>query len=350
MREGFYMKTIHRVRSQWFNGFVVMIFAATFTTFASYNNAYADYKDPLDSAAVPMASVEQSLLIDVVHAGKRLVAVGERGHILYSDDLGANWTQATVPVRSQLNAVTFINDLQGWAVGEDAVILYTSDGGESWQKQFDDRDADMRGPLLDVYFKDVHEGFASGVFNKLYHTRDGGKTWENWQEHADNLDEWHLLAMSSPVPGVIYVASEAGLLFRSVDGGESFVPMQTDHDGSFHGVLVARDEQGQDRIVLTGVGGKLFVSVDSGESWKELDSHTEAGLSGGTLLPDGSILVVGADGVMINIAQDLSTVRKLQRDNGLPLISVTLVGDEKLVLVGLGGIQLLTVEEVTQHD
>lgn len=313
-------------------------------------DAHADYLDPLDQSAVPMASAQHSLLLDVVKAGDRLVAVGERGHILYSDDQGVSWTQAQVAVRSQLNAVYFWDGQRGWAVGEDAVVLHTDDGGKSWTKQFDARDAEMKGPLLDLFFTSANEGYAIGVFNKLYRTTDGGQNWENWQEHADNLDEWHLFAMASPAEGVIYVASEAGLLFRSVDGGDSFTPLQTDHDGSFHGVLVRRDADGQDRIVLSGVGGKLFVSRDSGESWHELDSQTEAGLSGGTWLADGSALIVGADGIMLNLSADLTTVRKYQRENGLPLSSAVTVEQGKLVLVGLGGIQSLNAAEVKQYD
>ncbi|WP_372832294.1 YCF48-related protein [Pontibacterium sp.] len=312
--------------------------------------SYADYLDPLDLPSLPMDSAQHSLLLDVVSAGDRLVAVGERGHILYSDDQGMNWTQAQVAVRSQLNAVYFWNDQQGWAVGEDAVILHTSDAGQTWTKQFDARDEEMKGPLLDLFFKSADEGFAIGVFNKLYHTRDGGQSWENWQEHADNLDEWHLFAMSSPVEGVIYVASEAGLLFRSLDGGNSFEPLQTDHDGSFHGVLAKRGSDGEDRLVLSGVGGKLFVSADSGQSWNELDTHTEAGISGSTWLADGSALIVGADGVMLNVSPDLASVKKYQRDNGLPLSSVVVANNGGLVLVGLGGVQTLSTSEVTQHD
>ncbi|MEH6579938.1 MAG: YCF48-related protein [Amphritea sp.] len=310
----------------------------------------ADYQDPLDMPALEMGSAPQSLLLDVAQAGDRLVAVGERGHILYSDDLGANWTQAEVAVRSQLNAVYFLDAQRGWAVGEDALILHTTDGGLTWQKQFDARDAEMKGPLLDLYFKNADEGFAVGVFNKFYHTVDGGKHWQAWQEHADNLDEWHLFAMASPVEGTIYVASESGLLFRSLDDGESFAPLQTVHDGSFHGILAKRGADGLDRLVLSGVGGKLFTSVDSGESWTELDTQTEAGLSGGTWLADGSALIVGADGILLKVSSDLSSVQKFQRDNGLPLSSVMNISEDKLVLVGLGGIQTLNAGEVTHHD
>ncbi|MEH6577657.1 MAG: YCF48-related protein [Amphritea sp.] len=344
------MKTIANNSQKRLDFFPIASLIAALLITVSSSCVLADYQDPLDLPSQPMASASKSLLLDVTQAGDRLVAVGERGHILYSDDQGTNWTQAEVAVRLQLNAVYFIDDQRGWAVGEDAVILHTTDGGLNWQKQFDARDADLKGPLLDLYFKNADEGFAVGVFNKLYRTVNGGKNWDEWQEHADNLDEWHFLALASPIDGTIYVASESGLLFRSLDGGESFIPMHTDHDGSFHGVLARRGTDGLDRLVLSGVGGKLFTSVDGGESWLELDSQTEAGLSGGIWLDDGSALVVGADGVMLHISADLSSVNKFQRENGLPLSSVMIISEDKLVLVGMGGIQTLNVGEVTQHD
>ncbi|MCD7083180.1 hypothetical protein LRQ11_32305, partial [Pseudomonas sp. MAFF 311095] len=75
-----------------------------------------------DTVATPAFAIEspkaaKGLMIDVVHAGKRLVAVGDRGHILYSDDQGSTWTQAKVPTRQLLTAVFFVDDKQGWAVG-----------------------------------------------------------------------------------------------------------------------------------------------------------------------------------------------------------------------------------------
>jgi photosystem II stability/assembly factor-like uncharacterized protein len=47
-------------------------------------------------------------LLGAARAGERLVAVGQRGHILYSDDSGNAWQQAAVPVSADLNAVSFL--------------------------------------------------------------------------------------------------------------------------------------------------------------------------------------------------------------------------------------------------
>src|SRR5688572_33454441 len=83
-------------------------------------NAFAQL-DPNDAANKP-AAIEplaaNSLLLDLAVAGARLVAVGERGHVLLSDDQGATWRQATsVPTRVMLTSVYFVDGQYGWAVG-----------------------------------------------------------------------------------------------------------------------------------------------------------------------------------------------------------------------------------------
>ncbi|NOR49726.1 MAG: hypothetical protein GQ530_01670, partial [Desulfuromonadales bacterium] len=206
--------------------------------------AWAEYQDLIDLPATKIDSARYGLTLDVVQAGERLLTVGERGHILFSEDQGTIWTQAEVNTRAHLNAVYFADAEHGWAVGEDAVIVHSADGGRSWTRQFDDRDAGVKGPLLDVWFKNAREGFAIGVYNKIFKTVDGGKTWIDWYDHVDNLDEWHLFAIAVVNDEVIYLASEMGQLFRSADGGESFAPIQTDHYGSFHGILAKEGDDG----------------------------------------------------------------------------------------------------------
>jgi hypothetical protein len=70
----------------------------------------------------------------VARAGARLVAVGERGTVLWSDDGGAHWQQARVPVQAALTSVRFVDAHVGWAAGHLGVILKTEDGGQSWAR------------------------------------------------------------------------------------------------------------------------------------------------------------------------------------------------------------------------
>ncbi|MDO6748847.1 WD40/YVTN/BNR-like repeat-containing protein, partial [Gilvimarinus sp. 1_MG-2023] len=99
--------------------------------------ALAQWVDPLQTPAQTSAKAHTALLLDITQAGERLVAVGAFGHILYSDDQGASWQQAQVPVSVTLTAVSFADARHGWAVGHDGIILATEDGGLNWRKQLD---------------------------------------------------------------------------------------------------------------------------------------------------------------------------------------------------------------------
>jgi photosystem II stability/assembly factor-like uncharacterized protein len=309
---------------------------------------HAEYKDIVEMAAVKVPTAKTSLALDVARSGDRLVVVGERGHVLYSDDEGENWTQADVETRNQLNAVTFIDDKLGWAVGEDAVIVHTTDGGKSWTRQFDDRDADMRGPLLDVVFLTEKEGFAVGVFNKMFKTTDGGVTWNDWSGHVDNLDEWHLFNITVTADGLLYIGSEQGLVFKSTDRGESFVPIQTEHVGSFPGVIARRGEDGYDRVIAFGPGGVIWVSSDSAETWAKLKTETLAGLLGGAWLPDGSAVIVGHEGMLLRVDRMLEEVTSHPNESGLPFGAVLPASENRLVLVGFGGPQAVAIPQAVQ--
>ena len=74
--------------------------------------------------AVASDMASEALLLDVASAGSRLVAVGEFGHVLLSDDKGTSWRQAaSVPTRNTLVGVTFLDNQTGYAVGHAATIL-----------------------------------------------------------------------------------------------------------------------------------------------------------------------------------------------------------------------------------
>ena len=77
---------------------------------------------------------EKAAIMDLARTGKRLIAVGERGLIIYSDDSGENWTQAQVPVRVTLIGICFSDSDNGWAIGHETVLLHSRDRGATWEK------------------------------------------------------------------------------------------------------------------------------------------------------------------------------------------------------------------------
>ena len=100
-------------------------------------------------AAGPMAAttMQRLLLVDAERFGKRIVAVGDRGYIVISDDHGKTWRRAKSPAAPLLTGVDFLDDQLGIAVGHDSVILASRDGGETWTQQFSA--PGEKRPLLD---------------------------------------------------------------------------------------------------------------------------------------------------------------------------------------------------------
>ena len=185
---------------------------------------------PLQAAdAATITSIESpkavtSLLLDIAHAGKRLVAVGDRGHILFSEDAGRNWVQARVPSRQLLTAVYFVDDKHGWAVGHDAQILASDDGGANWELQHED--LEREAPLLDIWFRDTSTGYAVGAYGALLETSDGGKTWNDVSDRLDNEDGYHLNGITAVKDAGLFVVGEAGSMFRSADWGQTWEKVQ----------------------------------------------------------------------------------------------------------------------------
>jgi photosystem II stability/assembly factor-like uncharacterized protein len=289
--------------------------------------------------SVESAKASKSLMLDVVHAGKRLVAVGDRGHILYSDDQGATWVQAKVPTRQLLTAVFFVDDQHGWAVGHDAQILASEDGGVSWTKQFED--LKRESPLLDVWFQDVNSGFAVGAYGALMATTDGGKHWEDVSDRLDNEDQYHLNGIAAVKDAGLFIVGEQGSMFRSADWGQTWEKLEGPYEGSLFGVIGTAQAN---TLLAYGLRGNLFRSTDFGSTWEPVELQAargtlEFGLSGATLLDDGSIVIVGNGGSVIRSNDNGETFSVFNRPDRISVSAVTAAGNGNLILAGQGGVR-----------
>ena len=105
--KNFFPASLHlRFRSILIPG--LFLFLLAFSLFS--NLAFA-----IDSQILPLA--EKSLLLDGQVIDDRIIVVGERGHILTSEDHGVSWQQQQVPTRATLTSVFFVDSRNGWAAG-----------------------------------------------------------------------------------------------------------------------------------------------------------------------------------------------------------------------------------------
>jgi photosystem II stability/assembly factor-like uncharacterized protein len=297
--------------------------AGAFLAVMAFSPANAFERDSAFLDALPSQEATKHLLIDVTRAGERLVAVGEYGHVVLSDDNGATWRQAErVPTRITLTAVSFGSETVGWAVGHGTIILRTEDGGETWEMQNADPEAEL--PLMSVLAFDENRAMAVGTFNFAMITADGGASWdeviitdiatpldtfgeedtaaanggmaEDEDEFFDDVAaESHLNEIFKAADGTIFIAAEFGTVYRSRDGGRSFTILDTGYQGSFWGGLGLDDGT----VMVFGMRGNVWRSDDGGDSWYVVPTRTSQSLSGGTVLDDGRIVLAGLGGAVI---------------------------------------------------
>lgn len=303
---------------------------------------------PLQAAdAATITSIESpkavtSLLLDIAHAGKRLVAVGDRGHILFSEDAGKNWVQARVPTRQLLTALYFVDDKHGWAVGHDSQILVSEDGGANWELQHED--LEREAPLLDIWFRDTSTGYAVGAYGALLETSDGGKTWNDVSDRLDNEDGYHLNGITAVKDAGLFVVGEAGSMFRSADWGQTWEKVQGPYEGTLFGALGTASAN---TLVAYGLRGNLFRSTDFGKSWQQIKLLSESGplefgLANGSLLKDGTLVIVGHGGSVLTSKDAGRAFTVVNRADRASLAGATDDAAGNLVLVGQGGVHLAT--------
>ncbi|POF42399.1 hypothetical protein B0D71_13330 [Pseudomonas laurylsulfativorans] len=323
--------------------------------------------DPLDQPVAGVRQADKKPMRDIAKAGKRLVAVGDNGIIIFSDDQGLNWTQASVPVGVDLNAVFFADDQRGWAVGHGAVILRSTDAGASWTKQLDGRGLEAiiveyfkgnsgldeqsassylsailnmtrPGPaqfFMGVWFDSAGNGFAVGPFGLIMASRDGGETWQPWNTQIDNNDLLHLTSIRE-VDGALFITGERGRVWRQDSRTKRFVASETGYEGTLFGLT-----GGSGNLLAYGLRGHVFRSVNGGHSWSAVTSDFKGSVTAGAALERGGFVLVSQSAQAAISSNGGATFRPLAVKSATLFTGVIGLTANRLALVGLNGVTIM---------
>ncbi len=273
-------------------------------------------------------------LLGAARAGKRMVAVGDFGTVLLSDDEGKTFRQAAkVPVSSSLTAVSFADDKQGWAVGQWGAILHTADGGETWAIQRLETQEDR--PLFSVHFFNASEGVAVGLWSLVLRTQDGGKTWSAVDLPAPpdgGRADRNLFRAFVSAKGSLLVAAERGMVLRSNDRGQTWQYLNTGYKGSFWSGVALKDGT----LLVGGLRGTIYRSTDDGHSWQRSASDSKSSVTD-LIESDGRVLGVALDGVQLESSNGGASFNWRQRDDRLSL-TAALAGSQGVIRFSRHGV------------
>lgn len=325
---------------------------------------------PLDKSALPARTPGSGAFLGIARAGNRLVAVGSRGQIVYSDDLGKSWLQGQVPTGVDLVALTFADERTGWAVGHGGAILHTSDGGQSWGLQLDGRKAGelaiehLRAlptpdteearlaldrmidnevwmqesggtqPFMDVFFSDKAVGYVVGTFNRIFRTTDGGQSWASWSDRVDNPQGLHFNAVTGSA-GEVYLAGEQGSVWRLSADSSRFELVQTPYIGTLFGLsLIAPGV-----LLAYGMRGNVFLTTNAGNEWSQVNLPTQAGVTDGILCADGTVVLATQAGTLERSSDNGKTFSTVETKRPMPYYGIVESASGEFVLVGAAGIR-----------
>lgn len=332
--------------------------------------------EPRPADPAPLA--HESLMLDIEQAGERYVAVGARGHVVWSRD-GREWQQAEfVPVSATLTRVAFAGG-RLWAVGHDSAIIHSRDLGETWTRQH--FEPEWEKPLLDVHFFDANEGIAIGAYGLFMRTDNAGETWEatdiaeivtseaiDWEEIAEQEEEFadteaeeddsngwdedlydaeedfdrgcyefvecHLNALVVADNGDLMIAAEQGYGYRSRDRGRTWESFRFPYPGSMFGLLPVFDG-----IIAFGLRGNVQFTDSFGDQWEVLDTGIVSTLMGGTLDPDGRPVMVGSGSAVLTYDPDTGEIHAREDRLGSDYAAVLFAEDGTMILAGDDGLQ-----------
>lgn len=97
------------------------------------------------------------------------------GTLYWSDTSLGRWQEFSLYEDLQFTAVRFVDEMNGFAVGEFGTVIATTDGGDDWQprtfipNEFYPMAAD---------FIDADTGWVGGLDGVIWHTTDGAQSWQ----------------------------------------------------------------------------------------------------------------------------------------------------------------------------
>jgi photosystem II stability/assembly factor-like uncharacterized protein len=322
--------------------------------------------NPIDAPAIAVLHPDQVLLETVTMAGPRLVAGGEHGVIIVSDDNGAHWRQVVTPVDVTIDQIRFADRRTGWAVGEFGVVLKTQDGGITWTKQLDGVQAAQlmlssaeqiaaANPKDSVAAKHVRHAklFVSdgpdkpfflvqifdaqhvriyGAYGMAFETLDGGAHWADWSSHITDPGYLHPYGLVEQA-GVILIVGEQGMLLSGPENGPIKPLSASPYEGSFFGVV----QTPHSGLIAYGLQGSVFDSKDFGATWSQVANSSQSTINCAALATDGQVVAGDWDGNVSLVAG--AKVVATGTNAGFPIADMVEAPDQSLILVGISGVK-----------
>jgi photosystem II stability/assembly factor-like uncharacterized protein len=223
------------------------------------------------------------LLAATFAAGLRVVAAGEHGVTVVSDDAGTTWAPLGGRLPQTFTRIRAVSASLVFAVGPNGTLGRSSDGGRSWTPLGVSTSEDV----IDVSFADAFAGYAVDAAGTVLRTENGGISWQILNTGYSATPQ-AVLALD---PRTVLLIGGRGVL-RSTDGGDTFSRVRA------RIVAAARlfnVDRARGRVFAYG-SKNIVASSDRGRTWKKILRPRKALLASLDFVSARTGFVLGQDG------------------------------------------------------
>lgn len=226
-------------------------------------------------------STDPTLTDLFVFSEQKVFVVGHNGRILRTNDGGANWVTVQTQFGTGLNAITFIDNDNGY-IGGDKVFLATKNGGADWTTQ------ETEYNMADLHFFNEFKGLAVTVEGEIIFTEDAGQNWTTYRYKA--VDGFDKIEFVTEETGYIQGKHE---ILKTVDGGQTWFALLLAENGErFTSISFEDDKAG---LLTSNEYFKAFVyKTTNGGDFDIVEPVIES-LSSEVIVSEGEVEVYGAN-------------------------------------------------------
>ncbi len=299
---------------------LLVIFLLVLVFAASQVMAVANWTAQTSGATIALTSVR---FVDENNGW----AVGENGTILHTGNSGTNWAAQTSGTTSTLQSVYFINASTGWAVGQSGTILHTTNGGANWAAQT----SGTTSYFNSVRFTDANNGWAVGTGGTILHTTNGGTNWA--AQTSGTMSSLASVDFVNATTG--WATGFGGTILHTTNGGANWSAQTSGVTSFLTSVRFVNANSGW----AVGDSGTILHSTNGGTNWATQSSGTSKALSAIDFLDANNGWAVGQSGTILHttnggadwVTQTSGTgeyLLSVDFINARPIVKPPLVGSE----------------------
>lgn len=220
------------------------------------------------------------------------MVVGGEGTILMSDDFGATWHRGESPVVSDLSSVATSNN-SFWIAGSGGVLMKSHSGNHWTSVKIPSLGADLTATAVSRDDKIILTATSRGL---IFRSDDGGST---WKETTTNLTS--SIFCITFVNDTAIATTENGILLRSDNQGMTWDKVDTGMTNNLAGIAFSSSLH---TWWISGDNGVFLASTDEGHHWSRVIFDGNRALRGIWTDAEGQVVVVGTGGIVLKRRTD----------------------------------------------